>query len=647
MSAAGVLFAILPVLFFYFIYRDYFVFRHDWVLQTDALFRGILAASLLLIIFGAATLIPLSWHIPAFLEAALPEKSAVFISIILLAPRVRSLSEACATGSVTGLGFALVENLVYLSVHPAAVISARLLTAVPLHMSTCGLMGFYVWQMRQRHGLERYAAFICALPLTTAAHAFFDYYLVSGRPFGAGLAVLFPLLVMLDLHLAYARSIPSPGILQSMGIDLAQWLILKRQAAYERWILRSIASDRAEYPPIFRFQINAKRILLGIIFISLPLAHGMVLPELFSDMERRAFFITFPGLLFATLLISGLFNPAYFRSGMLRIPMTMQVWLEGGGDPAACYDVSQTGTFLKTALPLKIGETLRLSFSRGRIVSPVVEARVVWDNHRNLRQEFGSVVVFRETTRDFRRFVRRIRLIEIREGLRSILRFPGRNVVRRLFVQPETMMQDIRYFPAGTILIHEGETGDEFFMVRQGKVRVTKKIGEADQELAELGPGEILGEMAIAGRIPRSATAVCRTDVILAVADGKDLDALVRNNPEFARALLYLTARRSFESNAAQEAAIEGARVDAELARALTHSWIRILVGAPPSPRGEIAVTLSPSHLEAAGVTEEEAVRILRTNPRNVHAADGRILERIWSLSRFRLRVGFKKPPPA
>ncbi len=46
--------------------------------------------------------------------------------------------------------------------------------------------------------------------------------------------------------------------------------------------------------------------------------------------------------------------------------------------------------------------------------------------------------------------------------------------------------------------------------------------------LGRLGPGQIFGEMAIAAAQPRNASAVCETDVVLAVASGDDLMAMIR-----------------------------------------------------------------------------------------------------------------------
>jgi CRP-like cAMP-binding protein/Zn-dependent protease len=69
----------------------------------------------------------------------------------------------------------------------------------------------------------------------------------------------------------------------------------------------------------------------------------------------------------------------------------------------------------------------------------------------------------------------------------------------------------------GKVIVREGERGDRFYVIRSGTVRVSKS-GSA---LAELGPGDAFGEMALLLDVPRTATvrAVGRTELL---ALGKD-----------------------------------------------------------------------------------------------------------------------------
>lgn len=62
-------------------------------------------------------------------------------------------------------------------------------------------------------------------------------------------------------------------------------------------------------------------------------------------------------------------------------------------------------------------------------------------------------------------------------------------------------------FSSGDVIFKEGDEGDWFFIIRQGKVTVTRKKGWfKDQAVAELGPEDFFGEMALFENEARAAT---------------------------------------------------------------------------------------------------------------------------------------------
>ena len=71
-----------------------------------------------------------------------------------------------------------------------------------------------------------------------------------------------------------------------------------------------------------------------------------------------------------------------------------------------------------------------------------------------------------------------------------------------------------RSLPAGEIVFRAGEEGDALYIVARGKVDVTEGGGADCHSLAELGPGQAFGEMALLSGAPRTAT------IQTAVADG-------------------------------------------------------------------------------------------------------------------------------
>lgn len=78
----------------------------------------------------------------------------------------------------------------------------------------------------------------------------------------------------------------------------------------------------------------------------------------------------------------------------------------------------------------------------------------------------------------------------------------------------------IRRVPAGTALVREGDPGDELYLVLDGLLNVES----GGRTIAQVGPGAILGELALLEGGRRTATLVAQTPVRVAVAPGHAVD---------------------------------------------------------------------------------------------------------------------------
>ena len=85
--------------------------------------------------------------------------------------------------------------------------------------------------------------------------------------------------------------------------------------------------------------------------------------------------------------------------------------------------------------------------------------------------------------------------------------------------------------PAGCVLIQEGQHLDTLFIVRRGSVRVEVDHQGHPFTLAELGEGQILGEMSMLDGRGASATVVAVTDVEVASLDHATLNHLAVSDP--------------------------------------------------------------------------------------------------------------------
>ena len=93
---------------------------------------------------------------------------------------------------------------------------------------------------------------------------------------------------------------------------------------------------------------------------------------------------------------------------------------------------------------------------------------------------------------------------------------------------------------AGDVVAKEGTGGHEFMVIVDGQARVTA----GGHCLAELGPGEFFGEIAVLDGGVRTASVVAETDLVVEVIAKRDFDGLVARAPGLDRKLLVGLARR-------------------------------------------------------------------------------------------------------
>ena len=101
-----------------------------------------------------------------------------------------------------------------------------------------------------------------------------------------------------------------------------------------------------------------------------------------------------------------------------------------------------------------------------------------------------------------------------------------------------------KFLKEGEVLFKEGNPGTEVFVIASGKMRITKHAEGKKVVLAELGPGESVGEMAILLDKPRTATAEAVTDCELISSDKSVCLKCILNIPPCAASMLQRLARR-------------------------------------------------------------------------------------------------------
>jgi CRP-like cAMP-binding protein len=104
-------------------------------------------------------------------------------------------------------------------------------------------------------------------------------------------------------------------------------------------------------------------------------------------------------------------------------------------------------------------------------------------------------------------------------------------------------------YSEGDVLFNEGDAGDCMYVIQLGKVRISKNTPTGEVVLADLGQGEIFGEMALFDKMPRSATATALEESRILSVDRKKFFSSVSRDPTLAFKILQSMSERTRKIN--------------------------------------------------------------------------------------------------
>ena len=96
----------------------------------------------------------------------------------------------------------------------------------------------------------------------------------------------------------------------------------------------------------------------------------------------------------------------------------------------------------------------------------------------------------------------------------------------------------IRTYEAGSIICVEGEFEPIFYVILEGQVAFTKKMGEGDQLLGIKTQGEFFGELAVLDHAPRAATVHAISDCELIEIHETVLEEILTSSPSVSRTIM-------------------------------------------------------------------------------------------------------------
>jgi RsiW-degrading membrane proteinase PrsW (M82 family) len=165
----------------------------------------------------------------AFFKVALVEEFSKFIFIRFILYNNKNFNEpfdGIVYACMVGMGFATLENIIYVFQYGAPTGFIRIFTAVPAHATFAVLMGYFLGKAKFTHRKELYYSFL-ALLIPTAFHGAYDYFwfiaYVPGIWIGAILSLIVALILSskaIKLHQQSSPFINQPPPQQPLDRDL-------------------------------------------------------------------------------------------------------------------------------------------------------------------------------------------------------------------------------------------------------------------------------------------------------------------------------------------------------------------------------------------------------------------------------------------
>lgn len=127
-----------------------------------------------------------------------------------------------------------------------------------------------------------------------------------------------------------------------------------------------------------------------------------------------------------------------------------------------------------------------------------------------------------------------------------------KNISSERLAKIATIAKEVE-FSKGERIINEGDEGDSLFILIEGGVSIIK----GKETIANLGPKDFFGEMAILDSEPRSATVVADTDIISLKISREDFTEILIDEHEIMLAIIKSLVHRLRQTNIKTEKKVQ------------------------------------------------------------------------------------------
>jgi CRP-like cAMP-binding protein len=107
---------------------------------------------------------------------------------------------------------------------------------------------------------------------------------------------------------------------------------------------------------------------------------------------------------------------------------------------------------------------------------------------------------------------------------------------------------EVRTYAPGKKVIEEGDSGDSMYLIGSGRAKVVAHLGGREVELAELGEGDLFGEVAFLTGRPRTAEVVALGPLRVFEIGRIDIERIIERNPEVLSRLEDFYERRAMDT---------------------------------------------------------------------------------------------------
>lgn len=224
-------------------------------------------------------------------------------------------------------------------------------------------------------------------------------------------------------------------------------------------------------------------------------------------------------------------------------------------------------------------------------------------------------------------------------------------------------MSNAAVFQPGQVIFREGETSQEAYRILRGRVEISIVADGKPVILAQLGEGDIFGEMAMVDERPRSASAQSLEVTECEVLTPENFNELVLSRPEvlipymasFFERLRTANDRLRLEMRLrtkAEQALASGAVVAASVAASVPRVVAPVVAPIAPPPSLELTRTVVPVAVSAPGAPAAVAKPAPPPPPAGGYTsvvlealtehAKARLPEPVITITKFPFRIGRK-----